>query len=86
MTPQEHLFMFTLYARQSAKFNILFEILKTRGVVEADDLQAFLAHEVEEAHQHYEWALDAWKSYQFVAEGLGVTTGLENSPPPQKKA
>jgi hypothetical protein len=86
MTQQEHLFIFTLYARQSAKFNILFEVLKTRGVVEADDLQAFLAHEVEEAHEHYEWVYDAWKSYQFVAAGLGVTTGLEDSPPPRKKA
>jgi hypothetical protein len=85
MTTDEHLFMFTLYAKQSVKFNILFEVLKSHSLVEADDLQAFLAYEVEEGHERYEWVLEAWKAYQFVAAGLGVTTGLEGQPPPQKK-
>lgn len=84
MTLQEHLFMFTLYARQSVKYNILIEVLKTRGIIEGDDLDAFLAHDVQEAHEHYEWTLQAWKSYQYVAQGLGVTTGLEDQPPPRK--
>jgi len=35
-----------------------------------DDLQAF----------------QAWESYQLAARNLGVTTGLENWQPPQKKA
>jgi hypothetical protein len=85
MTPQEHLFMLTMYARQSAKFHVLFEILRTRGIVEADDFSAFLAHVAEETHENQEWIREAWKTYQSTAASLGVTTGLEAMLPDQKR-
>lgn len=84
MTPQEHLFMLTMYARQSAKFHVLFEILKTRGVCDADDMIAFFAHVAEETQEHREWFRLAWETYQSTAASLGVTTGLGDAPPPQK--
>ena len=86
MTSQEHAFMLSMYAMQSSKFNILVEILKTRGVLDDDDLQAFQAHVAEETQDPHEWFLKAWESYQLAARNLGVTTGLENWQPPQKKA
>jgi hypothetical protein len=86
MTPQEHLFMLTMYARQSVKLNVLLEILKTRGILDADDLAAFLAHVAEETKEHREWFLEAWKTYQSTAASLHITTGLEDFPFPQKSA
>jgi len=86
MTPQEHLFMFTLYAKQSIKYNVLIEILKTHGVMADDDLQAFFAHEIEAAHEHIEWTQQAWETYRLTAEGLGLKTGLPDQLLPQKKA
>jgi hypothetical protein len=85
MTPQEHLFMFTLYAKQSIKYNVLVEILKTRGVVDDDDLQAFFAHEIEQAKHYPEWTQQAWETYRLTAQGLGVLTGLPDQLPLQKK-
>lgn len=73
MTRQEHLFMLTIFAMQNAKYNRLIEILKTRGVLEGDDLQAFRAIVPEEVRERLEWFQEA----QTTAAGLGVTTGLE---------
>jgi hypothetical protein len=86
MTQQEHLFMLSLYAMQSTKYNLLVEILKTRGVLEDDDIQAFRAHVVSETQEHREWFREAWKAYQVTAASLGLTTGLENFLPPDMKA
>ena len=82
MTTQDHLFALIMYARQSAKFHLLFEILKTRGVVEADDMLAFLSHAADETDEAQEWFYEAWKTYQATAKSLGVTTGLEDWKPP----
>jgi hypothetical protein len=83
MTAQEHVFMLSMHAMQSAKFNTLVEVLKTRGVLDDDDLQAF-SHAAEETREHQEWFQNAWRAYQGIAKGLGVTTGLQDVPPPQK--
>jgi hypothetical protein len=77
MTRQEHLFRLTIFAMQNAKYNRLIEILKTRGVLEGDDLQAFRAIVPEEVRERLEWFQEAWETYQTTAAGLGVTTGLE---------
>jgi hypothetical protein len=64
MTRQEHLFMLTIFAMQNAKYNRLIEILKTRGVLEGDDLQAFRAIVPEEVRERLEWFQEAWETYQ----------------------
>jgi hypothetical protein len=84
VTAQEHLFMMSMYARQSAKFNVLCEILKTRGILEEGDLSAFLAHTAQETKEHQEWLRASWKTYQSTAADLGVTTGLGDPPTPEK--
>jgi hypothetical protein len=76
MTRQELLFMLTIFAMQNAKCNRLIEILKTRGILESDDLQVFGAIVPEEVRERLEWFEEAWKAYQTTAAGLGVTTGL----------
>jgi hypothetical protein len=87
MTPQEHLFFLTLYARQSFKFNILYEILKSQGLIQNGDLQAYQALFSEEKPQEFAaWLKKSWESYQATAVALGVTTGLEHGPTPPKKA
>jgi hypothetical protein len=85
MTPQEHIFMLSMHAMQSAKFNTLVEILKTRGLLDDDDLQAF-SHAAQETQEHREWFLNSWNAYLAIAKGLGVPTGLQDAPPPQTKA
>ena len=85
MTPKEHLFMLSMYAMESAKYNLLVEILKTRGILNDDDLQAFRAHVAEETQEHRKWFREAWKTYQATAANLDITTGLESFLPPETK-
>jgi hypothetical protein len=78
--------MLSMYAMQTAKYNLLVEILKTRGVLDSDDLLAFRAHVAEETQEHREWFREAWKAYQATAANLDITTGLESFLPPETKA
>lgn len=83
MTQQEHLFLLSLYAMQSAKYNLLVKILKSHGILADDDLEAFreLVSARQEQDEPREWFVDAWKAYQATAQTLGITTGLENFVP-----
>lgn len=47
MTPNEHRLIAFMFAQQTIRFKALLELLKSRGIVEADDFLAFehLAHE-----------------------------------------
>jgi len=81
MTPQEHLFMLLLFARQNAKFNTLVEVLRASGVVLSDDLEAYRNYTREEKPEQLgELVQQAWAAYQATAASLGITTGLEHGP------
>jgi hypothetical protein len=43
MTPQEHELMATMFAKQLRYIELLVQILRSRGIVEGDDLAAFLS-------------------------------------------
>ena len=85
MTREEHLFMLMLYARQNAKFNTLFEALKAPNVLQTDDLNAYRTLILErQPEQSRESLRQTWEVYQSIAKLLGITTGLEEWPFPQK--
>jgi hypothetical protein len=87
MTPQEHFFMLIMYARQSAKFNILYEVLKSQDLIADGDLQAYRALFSEEKPEEMaDWVSKAWATYQSTAASLGIITGLESGPPRPTKA
>jgi hypothetical protein len=85
MTQKEHLFVLSIYAMQSAKYNLLIKILKNHGHLADDDLQAFRALVAEEGKEPQEWFVEAWKAYQATAASLGIVTGLENYVPPARR-
>jgi hypothetical protein len=80
MTREEHMLMLTLYGRQVAKFNVLIEILKARGVLESDDLEAFRLAALEDNEKLVNLVQEAWKVYQSSAVNLGIDTGLQGGP------
>jgi len=75
--------MLLLYARQNAKFNVLFEALKAGGMIQPDDLEAYRRYTLEEKPEEVAaWIEKAWRAYQSTAASLGITTGLEHGPIP----
>ena len=86
MTTEEHLLMLTLYARQNAKFNILYECLKSQGAIADGDLQAYQAlFKEEKTEELSDWMSQSWAAYQSTAASLGITTGLLDLPERPKK-
>lgn len=87
MTPEEHKMMLMLFAQQNAKFEILFQLLEDRKVIEPDDLLAYHALIFDANHEGMPNVVRAaWEQYQSAAQTHGVTTGLENWLPPEEKA
>jgi hypothetical protein len=78
MTPKEHSLLIFMFALQLKHFNALIEILKSRGVLDEDDLKAFDALVWEQERGRPEGGLvDAAKAqYDLFAKALGVQTGL----------
>jgi hypothetical protein len=82
MTPQDHAFLLALIAHQNAKFNTLVQALTAANVLQPDDLAAYtdlrIDHEPEKVRDSLRIT---WKHYQLTAADLGITTGLEDTPP-----
>ena len=41
MTPEEHKLIVWMFAKQAQQFKVLVDLLKSKGIAEGDDLQAF---------------------------------------------
>ena len=86
MTKQEHEMMLIMFARTGQVFQILTEMLTSRGILTGDDAKAF-SHAI-----HYDDAkrlktvLQTWHDYQAAAIQSGVVTGLESQPPSSPKS
>jgi hypothetical protein len=87
MTAEDQLLLFTLYAQQTAKFNLLYELLKSRGIVEGDDLDAYLElFKLEKREQLDSWMAKSWASYQSILAGLGIALAVQVEPPSSPSA
>lgn len=78
MTPDEHKLMILVFARQLQMGKTFIEILKSRGVLEQGDSEAFASIVYRDASSNTDLALDAAKQYLHFAKMLGVDTGIEN--------
>jgi hypothetical protein len=79
MTTEEHTLMIAVLSAQLALNKAIMEMLKSRGLVESDDLGAFLALVSDHQQAAAPLALVARQLYLSVAQQLGVVTGLEDS-------
>jgi len=61
MTAEEHLLIATMLAKQFQYTEVLIRILQSRGLIEGDDLSAFLAF-VREDREHNDRRLQSMKA------------------------
>lgn len=72
MTPEEHLLIAAMLAKQFQYTEMLIRLLQSRGLIEGDDLSAFLAF-VREDQTHNERRLLSMKGeYQRAAKEIGL--------------
>jgi hypothetical protein len=82
MTTGEHMLMLQLFFKQRQAIRILLDILKSRGVLTADDEQAFAYAQTANAPSNAAVFDEAKHFYLTLAHALAVETGLENMPEP----
>jgi hypothetical protein len=80
MTTAEHRLLITLFAKQLQLNRVLTEILKSRGIAQADDLQAFEFLVSEDVLATSDALQTAKKFYLHVAKSLGIDTGVTAPP------
>jgi len=76
MKSDEHILMVHMFARQMMLFQSLLEILKSRGVLQRGDIEAFEALVREEEQEHLEIFHAVVNQYQAFARELGIQEGL----------
>jgi len=72
MTTQEHALMIGLLAAQLETIQALAQILESRDILDADDLQAFLS--IRPASERTEMMEKARRIYAAVAQSVGIDT------------
>jgi hypothetical protein len=82
MTPEEHMLMLSLYFKQQQAIRILLDMLKSRGVLTADDEAAFAFAQTQNTGSNASIFDEAKNSYLTMAHAVGVGTGLEHMPEP----
>lgn len=76
MTTAEHQLIVEMFKNQRLIFDILIELLKSRGVVQSGDLAAFDALVSQSEAHRDELERQVGEEYQRSATILGVQTGL----------
>ena len=72
MTPNEHKLMVHIFARQTMLIKSIIEMLKSRDVLQDDDVDAFEALVRETEHQDLAIFHAVANQYTTYAEGLGL--------------
>lgn len=78
MKPEEHLLTISVFAKQLQMFRALFEMLRSAGLADPGDFDAFV--ELVRRHENASDALfdSAFEFYLEAARHAGVATGLDN--------
>ncbi len=79
MSQKEHVLMIAMFAREARLHKIIFEILRTRGILETSDAQAFEALVVADPKGISDLIDATEKVYRNTAIALGVTVPLEDA-------
>ncbi len=80
MMPEEHMLMLSIYFKQQQAIRILLDMLKSRGVLSADDEQAFSFSQTHNTPSNAALFAEAKENYVELANSLGIQTGLEQLP------
>ena len=80
MTPQEHGLMLAIFTRQAMLIKALADVMRSRGIIEFDDVAAFDSVVSQQEILALPVGLRTAHLYQEVAQSLGVETGLEIPP------
>lgn len=78
MTPEEHLLVITVFAKQLQLIRTLFEILRSHEIVEAGDFDAFFSLITQHEQASGPLFDTAFAFYLRASKRAGVVTGLEN--------
>jgi hypothetical protein len=81
MTTKEHMLVLGLFTKQNQFIKVLLDILKSRGILVADDARAFEFSQNVDASSNAAIFAEAKAKYLELARGLGIETGLENITP-----
>jgi hypothetical protein len=82
MTPNEHYLVLLIYFKQQQAIRILLDMLRSYGVLTADDEQAFSFAQTANAPSNAAVFDEAKENYLLLARSLGIQTGLEQFPKP----
>jgi hypothetical protein len=85
MTKEEHLLVLSIFVKQAQWVNMVHAMLKSRGIIEADDLPAFDFSTRLDIPANVSLFEQVKASYIQLAKGLRIETGLENLPPASEK-
>ena len=78
MTVQEHNLVLGLFASQMQSIEILLRMLKSRGLVEHDDIDAFSFAVTQDDASNVALLQRAKEKYMALAKAFGVDAGLEH--------
>ncbi len=78
MTKEEHLLMISLFTKQGQFIKTLVAIMKSRGILQADDASAFAFATALDMESNVALYAEMRSAYVTLAKGLGIETGLEN--------
>jgi hypothetical protein len=78
MTPEEHRLVIYVLARQYQSIKTIIATLKSRGILEGDDPEAFASSVFLDSASNLSVLQEAKTEYLNLAKFLGVQTGLEN--------
>jgi len=79
MTNAEHSLMIAMFVKQAQLIKTLIEVLKSRGLVSGDDLQAFEFRVNTDSPSNKQLLLQTTSLYLEAAKAVGVETGIENA-------
>jgi hypothetical protein len=82
MTTQEHFLMLSLFSKQMQIIKVLLNVMDSHGMKVAEDVPVFELAEIGDKSARDKIAMGMWQNYVALATAMGVTTGLENHPPP----
>ncbi len=69
-----------LLMKRNQSIKILIDVLKSRGVLTADDAQAFEFSQMQDAPSNAALFDEMKEQYLVLAKSLGIQTGLEHMP------
>jgi len=77
VTPNEHMLMLLIYWKQQKAIRILLDMLKSHGILSADDEQAFAFSQQQNISSNAALFDEAKANYLALAASLGIPAGLE---------